>query len=248
MKKGLLSAALVLLGVAITPAQANTYTFGWVTTLNANTNLGLSYALTSGSITLTAYGLTVNAGVTNAATAGPDLYAKNDGAGETGLGMTNDPGKDNEISAQLNDGIQIDFSNAIKNAPNANVTLSIGSVQSGEGWALYGSNTLYTVACSSMSLGALGEPLLAGVGPYANATDTVTLPDWGQYDYYTLMATDPGGSNPLANIVLGTVTIATPVQGLLKSATPTPEPATLLMAGTALIALGVVLKKSRKKA
>jgi hypothetical protein len=231
--------------MTITPAQANTYVFGWVTTGNANTDLGLSYSQTSNGITLTAHGLTAPTTLTAPATAGPDLYAKNGGTGETGLGMTNDPGKDNEISAQRNDGIQIDFSNALAQAPNATVTMAIESVQSGEGWALYGSNTPLTVAGNSKSGGALGEPLAGGLGgSYTNATTTITLPDWGQYTYYTLMATDPGGNTPLANIVLGTVTLTTPY----GTTSQTPEPASLLMAGSALIALGVVLKKVGKKA
>lgn len=243
-------ATVVLVGMAIAPAQATT--INWVTAANADTDLGLSYSVTSGNIALTAYGLTVANSTTQPAAPGPGLYAKNDGTGETGLGMAVDPGNDHEISAQLDDGIQIDFSNAIQNAPTATVTMSIGSAQSGEGWALFGSNVLYTVAGPSNSQGALGEPLLSGSGNYANNTTTITLPDWGQYNYYALMATDPGGNDPLANIVLGTVTISSTLGGSMKpmivKVAPTPEPGTLLMAGTALIGLGAALKKRQKKA
>lgn len=239
MKNGLLAAAALVGMTAAAPAQATTYTFDWVTASNANTDLGLSYSESSSGITLTAYGLTALASLTQPATAGPGLYAKNGGAGETGLGMATDPAGDHEISAALNDGVQIDFSDALAIAPKATVTMAISSVQSGEGWALYGSNRLLTVAGNSKTAGTLGEPLLSGWGSNA----TVTLPDWGQYTYYTLLATGSGGCTPDANILLGTVT----VNGGLTTQS-TPEPGSLLLAGTALIVIGAVMKKKQTKA
>ncbi len=244
MKNGFLLAMTALLGMtAITPAQATPYTFGWVTTSNANTLLGLSYSQTNNGVTLTAYGLTAPTNLTQPGTAGPGLYAKNGGAGETGLGMATDPAGDHEISAALNDGIQIDFSNAIAAAPNATVTMAISSEQGGEGWALYGSNTLLTVAGNSKTNGALGEPLLSGIGSNSNPSGTITLPDWGQYTYYTLLATDPGGCTPDANILLGTVSISG-----TTTITSTPEPSSLILMGTALIVIGAALRKAQKKA
>ena len=242
MKNGILIATLALVGMTVAPAQAGTYLFSWVTSANSNTDLGLLYALSNNGVTLTARGLTAPTNLTAAATAGPDLWAKNGGVGETGLGMAKDPGGDHEISGKLHDGIQIDFSDALSKAPNATVTMVVSSSQAGEGWALYGSNTLLTVAGNSKSLGLIGEPLASGSANYLNASTSVTLPDWGQFTYYTLMATNANGSSPLANVLLGTVTITTP----LTPNTPTPEPSTLLMAGTALIGLGVVLKNRRK--
>jgi hypothetical protein len=216
-----------------TPAHATTILFNWVTTTNANTSLGSSASITSGGITLTAFALP---GVNQ--TPAPTLYAKNGGTGETGLGLTNDPGGDNEISAKTDDGIQIDFADAITKDPTGPVTLSIGSVQSGEGWALYGSNTQAT------NTGSIGKELLSGSAT-GNPVQTVTLPDWGEYTYYTLLATDPANCTPLANILLGTVTLTEP--GTPQN-TPTPEPGTLVMAGSALIAVGVLMKKKQKKA
>jgi hypothetical protein len=73
MKNGLLMATAALLGMmAITPAQAATYTFDRVTPGNADTVLGLEHSESSNGITLTAFGLTEPA---NPTAAGPDLAA-----------------------------------------------------------------------------------------------------------------------------------------------------------------------------
>jgi hypothetical protein len=245
MKNGLTIATLALVGMTVSPAQATTYTFNWVTPANSNTNVGLTESVTSNGITLVAYGLTAPADLTKAATAGPALYAKNGGLGETGLGMAVDPEGDHEISAALRDGIQIDFSDALAKLPNATVTMQVSSSQAGEGWKLYGSNTLYTVETSSKTLGFLGEPLLSGSANYANASYSFNLPNWGQFSYYTLMAYDPTPKDcSSANILLGTVTMS----GSYTTTSQTPEPGSLLMAGTALVALGIVMKKKQKRA
>jgi hypothetical protein len=242
MKKGFLMTALAVMAAAA-PAQASTLTFGWVTPGNQNTVLGLSYAQTVSGVTLTAYGLTAPANLTQAATAGPALYAKNGGSGETGLGMASDPAGDHEISVALHDGIQVDFSKALAATPNATVTMAISSDQAGEGWALYGSNTQLTVAGSSKTAGVLGEPLLSGSGSGYNPTTTITLPDWGQYTYYTVMATDPSGKDCDANVLLGAVTI-----NGTNTVTATPEPGALILVGSALLLIGVMMKKAQKKA
>jgi hypothetical protein len=239
MKSGLLMAAAALLGIAaITPAQATTYTFGWLTLSNANTVLGLDYSESSNGITLTAYGLTAPANLTQPATAGPDLYAKNGGSGDTGLGLTTSTGGN---PGMINDGVQVDFANALAAAPNATVTMRISGLQSGASWAIYGSNTLLTVVGDSKTDGALGQPLLSGSGRNSDPTATVNLPDWGEYAYYTLMSTGSTMCDS-ADILLGTVTIDGGV-----TTQSTPEPGSMLLGGTALIAIGVGLKKRQKK-
>jgi hypothetical protein len=223
---------------AITPAQANSGIFSWVTSSNQNTVLGEAYAESNNGITLTAYGLTAPANLTQAATAGPDLYAKNGGPGDTGLGLTTSSGGN---PGMINDGVQVDFANAIAAAPAATVNMAISGLQSGESWALYGSNTLYTVTGNSKTDGALGEPLLSGTGSNSDPTVSITLPDWGQYSYYTLMATNSVMCDS-EDILLGTVTIngGTTIQD-------TPEPGSLVLAGTALIVIGVMMKKKRNR-
>jgi hypothetical protein len=234
MKNALLMAMAFVMGtMAIRPVQASTVAFNWVTPANENTVLGLSYSQTSNGITLTAYGLTAPSNLTQPATAGPDLYAKNGGAGETGLGMATDPANDHEISAALHDGIQVDFAQAIAAAPKSPAAMMISSAQSGEGWEIYGSNTLLTV----------GQELASGWGSNSNPTVTVNLPDWGEYTYYTLLATGATPCDTDANILLGTVTI-----NRTTTVTSTPEPGSLLMVGSALVLIGVAMKKARKKA
>ena len=62
------------------------------------------------------------------------------------------------------------------------------------------------------------------------------------------MATDTGGCGSSdANILLGTVTVNGGLTANYKNS-PAPEPGSLLMAGTALIAIGVLMKKKQTKA
>jgi hypothetical protein len=239
MKNGLLTTAVLAVMAAITPAQATTYTFGWVTPSNENTVLGLTYSETSNGVTLTAYGLTTPSNLAQPATAGPDLYAKSGGTGDTGLGLSTATGGN---PGMINDGVQVDFADAISTAPNASATMTVSGLQSGDSWAIYGSNTQLTVEGSSKTDGALGEPLVSGTDTNGADSVTVNLPDWGEYTYYTLMSTGAPMCDT-ASILMGAVTI----NGTTTTTSQTPEPASLLMAGTALIVIGLLLKKGQKK-
>ena len=192
MKHCVLIATAALVGMAaITRAQATTYTFRWVTPSSENTNLGLSYYESSSGITLTACGLTAPANLTLSATAGPDRYARKGASTDTGLGLTSGAGG----PGMSDDGVQVDFANVLADAPHATVTMATSSLQSGEGRAIYDSNALLTVAGKSKTDGTLVEPLLTGSGSNGEPTVTVNLPDWGEYTYYTLMATGPAICN-----------------------------------------------------
>jgi hypothetical protein len=140
------------------------------------------------------------------------------------------PAGENEIGAALNDGIQIDFSHA----PEQSELLieSGGRVEEGgianESWALYGSDRSSAVTGNSPIDGAPGEALPSGPGSKADLKGD-----------YTLRVSDSGACNPDA--VLSTAA----VNGLTPASTP--EPGTLLVAGSVLIAIGTTLKKMRKK-
>jgi hypothetical protein len=205
--------------------QAATFTFPFTSPGNP---LGTSQAYTvtvgSSSATITASSLvTVTSGFSQ-----PDLYAKNGGTDETGLGLTGDPSGDDEIIAK--DAIVLDFS-AIANITS--ITIEMGSVQSPDTWSLYGSNTKPTqdVALSTPSDNQTlllsnqttdqeksGTPLLI-----YNTSFDPTL-----YKYYTITEGCATG-----NVLLGSINVTTGA----------PEPASFGMMG---LACGILLLTGRK--
>jgi len=135
-----------------------------------------------------------------------DLWYKNEGAGETGIGLKDDPTGENEIAG----------TNFVEFTDKGITSITLGSVQSGEKYALYGSNTL----------GILGTHLIAsGSGSDVTISGLVGL-DSG-YTYLSLIDLDPGTGKTSGNILLANATYA-PV--------PVPEPGTT----TLLMTLGVV--------
>jgi len=109
-----------------------------------------------------------------------ELYYKNQppsgGAVEFGLGLVT---PHNEINAGPNgplNFIQFDVT-AILAAGMFNGQISVGSLQAGEAFAIHGSNTL----------GTLGTQL---GGTYGSTFDNqfVALPDFGQYNFYSIVA------------------------------------------------------------
>jgi hypothetical protein len=109
------------------------------------------------------------------------LYYKNkppvDGAVEFGLGLVT---PHNEINSGPNgplNFIQFDVT-AILAAGMFNGQISVGSLQAGESFSIYGSNTV----------GTLGTQLS---GPFAGLTfdnQFVPLPDFGLYNFYAIVA------------------------------------------------------------
>lgn len=134
---------------------------------------GSSHTFTNSGFSITAYGFDNNAGVGTP----HDLYYKNlapiDGAVETGLGLVNTPG--NEIQANLHF-IQFDFTAAIV-AGMFNGELSVGSIQAGESFTIFGSNTL----------GTLGTQV-SGVFGSTFDNQFVSIPNFGQFNYYSILA------------------------------------------------------------
>ncbi len=112
MKNKCLLIALVVGGFSLA-VQANTVTWTFLEN-GANLSLGTSSTFTESGISLTAY-----------SSPGETLYAKNGGAGETGLGITSDV--DHEING--NNYVQLNLTTT----PLASLSLVfLGSVQSGE--------------------------------------------------------------------------------------------------------------------
>lgn len=101
-----------------------------------------------------------------------NLYGKNLGLCETGLGLTGWPF--NEM--QYRTFVQMDMTNLYANGFTG-VMMTIGSRAIGEGYYLWGSNTL----------GVPGLLLRTGLGP--PCAETFALPDFGTYTYYSVSAT-----------------------------------------------------------
>ncbi len=95
--------------------------------------LGTSQGYTANGITITAYGF-LNSGAPKL------LYGKNDGPDENGLGFAGTV--DNEIDNT--DFIQLDLTGAIDSGAH-NAQMIVASVQTGESFDVYGSNTLGTI-------------------------------------------------------------------------------------------------------
>jgi hypothetical protein len=141
---------------------------------NQNAPVGSnSYTFNSSGFTLTAYGFDNHAGIGTA----HDLFFKHeneiDGGVESGLGLVNTP--HNEIQPGLHF-IQFDFTAALA-AGMMNGQISVGSIQPGESYSLFGSNTL----------GTLGTQV---GGVYGSTFDNQFVPitGFGQFLYYSVVS------------------------------------------------------------
>lgn len=229
----LAAGATIAIPAIAAPITWNTNGMFSVSAGNPGTSLNnTSYALTnSANQSITAESVvgidfcTINCGVRVGPA--PDLYAKNGGPGETGLGLT---GLSNsEIRAPY--GIELDLGNLRLSS------VSIGSIQSGETWGVWGGNN------------DAGWTLLGG-GSGGASGDTVTFSGRGANNVsnfgdlvissYNSGTVDSSGwvtnGNANGNIVLAGATPATSV----------PEPGTLGLMGFALI--GTALAKRKRKA
>lgn len=203
---GIICGMTLALGLAV-QSRADTVTFDFASPTG---KLGTSQVYISDGETLTAYGFQI--GKHNKTTP-TDLYGKQSGPDESGLGINYDPGKDHEISPQTF--VQLDISGL----SSSTIGLEIGSVQAGEGFAVYGSNTL----------GGLGTWISSG----GHKLDGVLFTNnYAGYQFLDITATRN-------NVVLGELTTST---------SPTPEPATLGMLGGGLLLLGGMRLRKRRAA
>jgi len=131
-------------------------------------NVGVTETYTLNDVSIIAYGYDI--GVPNTPA---DLYGKNGGPNETGLGMDSDG--DNEINTKTF--ISLDVSQLILQGCESIPKITVGSIQSGEGFYMYGSNVL----------GDMGVLLLT-VGDTL-VSQTVEIPQFGLYKYISITAT-----------------------------------------------------------
>lgn len=134
---------------------------------------GSSHTFTNSGFSITAYGFDNHSGIGTA----HDLFYKNvpeiGGATETGLGLVNTPS--NELQTGLHF-IQFDFTAALA-AGMFNGQLSVGSIQANESFTIFGSNTL----------GTLGAQV-SGIFGSTFDNQFVSIPNFGQFNYYSVMA------------------------------------------------------------
>jgi len=198
----LVCAAVALLCLAL-PASANTLAYSFAV---PSGTLGTSQAYTQNGITITAYGFDNSSHPIN-------LYGKNNGGDENGLGISRAP--DSEI--QTYNFIQLDVA-SLHSLNLIDAFLSIGSVQDGEGWNLYGSN----------SLGTLGTLLLSSSQDMGS---TNILSEVKGYDFLSIQASSH-------DVLLSSLAVD-------YNPTSVPEPASLLLLGSSVLGLARKLRKTK---
>ncbi len=207
---------LMIFGVASFAEAATNYTWNFDTPAGSQASPH-AYFDTTNTYKLTAYGFTTASGPVNPSlgdTWGPgaaydsttgtvslhNLYGKNEGAGETGLGLAGLPS--NEI--QYKSFIQLDLSNLFANGFTS-LSMIVSSMQEDEGYYVWGSNTLGVPGVLLRT--KLGEPV----------EDEFQVPAFGSYALISISAT------PVTNGDASDVLI---MNGLTATV---PEPATLAM-------------------
>jgi hypothetical protein len=188
---------------AVVPVFADsTDSFTFTGTLG---NVGPTETVTSGGASLTVTGYSAP-GVTS------NLFAKNEGPTEFGLGMAS--GADHEIAGSLT--LQVDLQQILALHPSS-ITIGISSLQAGETYQIWGSNTA-------------GTPGTLLASHQSGTTFNLTN---DQFRFITI-------SSPNASVLLDSLVATVP------SSTSTPEPgsAVLLLFGLAgLAGIGALAKK-----
>jgi len=183
MKHKFTTMIMVLAGMVALATQANATTFTFQEN-GSNLDLGPTSTFTEGGISLTASGFLTAGGPT-------DLYAKNLGGDEVGLGTTIDPSHQNEIVTT--DFVQLTLPTTPPTTFNMVVS---GSVQSSESEKVF-----FTTTAGSLTGATL-------IGTISGADGSVTVPAGDQTGFIDITA---GAGNVLLHTV--TVTAAVPDSG-----------------------------------
>jgi hypothetical protein len=211
MKTTTILGALFTAAMTLVPAGASTFLFPFTSPSGDLHSSTASYTITVGSASAT-----ITASTLVGSGTAPDLYGKNLGTDENGLGTAGNV--DDEIVPT--DAIVLDFSQ-IHNITSLSIQMASVQSASMDDWQIYGSNTKPTAATFSNP----GTKLFSS----AQTTDQqltnsfLTLPD--TYTYYTIEVPAVAGCSP--DVLLGAVEITT----------ATPEPGTLFLLGFATLGL-----------
>lgn len=143
-------------------------------------NVGISNVYSLNTIDIPASGFT-KAGIATA------MWGKNDGIGESGLGIASDSG--HEINK--NNFIQLEMTSLIAGVkPNSIPVISIDSIQPSQGFTIFGSDIV----------GVLGISLY--VSPNTPELQSVEIPNFGAYRYINIIAS---GSSNNSSVLLKSV-------------------------------------------
>ncbi len=196
----------------ISQAKASTIPFAFSA---PNGLLGFSHTYVDGGMAITARGFT---GVNSPNTIGMavNLYGKNGGGDETGLGMASKA--DYEIGGL--DFIQLDFTDVKNKMRHPTAELMIGSVQSGENYRIYGSNTVGIAGTMLMPSGTIDGKFFA-------------IPDFKRYSYFSVSA-------PKGDVLLDSASISGP------GGAAVPEPGTLSLMLCAAAGMAVFSRQLRR--
>jgi hypothetical protein len=203
-------ALLVLGGIFMfaAPAFADSTSSGSFNFASTLGNLGTSDTLTAGSFSVVATGYS-SPGMTT------DLYEKNEGPNEIGMGIANAP--DHEINGTSF--IQLNMTQILATSPTS-VMLGVGSIQFPDTYQIWGSNTA----------GALGTMLATNQNAF-----TYNLSNFGQYNYISVVS--PTGTVLIDGLAVNTALPA-------GATTPEPTSATMLIVGlAALLGARLALKR-----
>ncbi|HXH51303.1 MAG TPA: PEP-CTERM sorting domain-containing protein [Terriglobia bacterium] len=205
MRLRLLALLAVAMVIASSPAWAFDVTWQFATS-GSNGNFGTSKMFTGSDATsmITAYGNLTAGGTT-------DLFGKftlGDPT-ETGLGIAS------QVSHEIDNSqfIQFDVSSLLSSFIGGSFT--IGSLQSGESFEICESNTLGDIGTCGSAIFESGS----------TTQNTVSLMDWGSFDFYSITAAS------------GDVLVDS------FAATPVPEPVSMLLLGSGLLGLGFLRRR-----
>jgi len=203
--KTILQFALAFLAAPSIWASSLTYNFD-----SPTGSLGTSQNYTSDAVTITAYGYNSFNNLIN-------LYGKAGGGDENGLGLA---GNSPNFEITTTTYVQLDLKNLWAADPTA-FAMTLGSVQSGEGWKIYGSNTA----------GSLGTLLLSGTSEASQVFGTIP----SGYEFIGVQASS-------VDVLLSSLSATVPD---VPPSSITPEPSSLLMIGSGLLALAFVRRGKR---